>query len=447
MLPALVEVVIPFAVFVTIGVFAITLAVRTLPHPENEWIRTLLLASLLLRMAAASAFEMFRELRVFHEDAAGTEYIAMQIASAWRGEVAPFEYSRPNSGFVYIGAALYYVFGRFPVVLPFFNCIVGTLLVFFVYRLAVRFFHPAVGRRAAMFVGLMPSLILWSSVALKDTIVTLFLVIALSSCVSLKERLSFRAVVGIIIPLLAVQTIRFYIVYFMGFAIVVSLILDRGMSLVSGIYKQIFIVLATVALFVMVGTADRAESDLRYFSFEYASSYRYGMATTANSGFDADVDVSTPGKALTYMPVGVAHLLWAPFPWQMVSLRPLLAAPETILWWFMLPATIRGIAFAIRRRFSATSALLIFSVTLTCAYSLIHGNVGSAFRQRAQILVFLFIFSAAGIYLKKLRQAGYEPSLVLSADGREPAAETIAVSPPGVLASGGLNPRGERPRA
>jgi hypothetical protein len=231
------------------------------------------------------------------------------------------------------------------------------------------------------------------------------------------------------VPILAVQTIRFYMVYFMGFAIVVSLVLDRGMSFFTGVYKQIFVVLTVLALFVMVGTADRAESDLRYFSFEYASSYRYGMAISANSGFDADVDVSTPGKALAYLPVGVAHLLWAPFPWQMVSLRPLLAAPETILWWVMFPATLRGLVFAVRRRFSASSALLIFTITLTCAYSLIHGNVGSAFRQRAQILVFLFIFSAAGIYMKKLRKFGYDPAHVLSIEPAAPATTEIESTP------------------
>jgi hypothetical protein len=430
-----VDVVIPFAVFMSIGIFAVTMVSRTLPPDEGAWMRSLLLTSLLLRIAAATAFQLFPVLRVFHEDASGAEYFGMQIASVWRGEAPPFDYARPNNGFVFIGAALYYTFGRFAVVLPYFNCIVGTMIVFFIYRLAVRLFHPAVGRTVALLVGLMPSMVLWSSVALKDATVTLCLVIALSSCVDLKERLSLGAAVGIVLPILAVQSIRFYIVYFMGFAIVVSLVLDRGLGFLTGVYKQLFIVLSIIGLFVLAGTADRAESDLQLFSLEYASNYRYGMAVTANSGFDVDVDVSTPGKALAYLPIGVAHLLWAPFPWQMVSLRPLLAAPETILWWFMIPATARGIIFAVRNRFSATSALLIFSATLTCAYSLIHGNVGSAFRQRAQILVFLFIFSAAGIYVKKLRKLGYDPAQILQ-PGTAPTVQETDTGKPALASTG-----------
>ncbi len=420
------EVAFPFSIFLGLGLVAINLALRQLRDAERDWMRNLLLVSLLVRLMAASAFELFPSLRVFHEDAAGNEFVGQLIASMWKGDIPPFPYERPNPGFIYLGAALYFVFGRYPVVLPYFNCIVGTMLAFFIYRLAVRFFHPAVGRFSALLVGLMPSMILWSAVALKDAVVTLALIIALTSCVSLKERLSVQAVLGILVPLVSVYTIRFYMVYFMGFAIVVSLLLDRGLRFFTGVYKQIFVMVSAIALFALLGMSDRAESDLSYFSFEYASGYRHGMAATANSGFDADVDVSTPGKALAYLPIGVAHLLWAPFPWQLTSLRPLLAAPETILWWFMLPATIRGIAFAIRRRFSATSSLLIFSFTLTCAYSLIHGNVGSAFRQRAQILVFLFIFSAAGIHLKRLRKLGYDPDHVLAAGTPTSAVESVS---------------------
>lgn len=36
---------------------------------------------------------------------------------------------------------------------------------------------------------------------------------------------------------------------------------------------------------------------------------------------------------------------------------------------------------------------------LTLAYSVVQGNVGTAYRQRAQVLVFYFIFVAVGLVL------------------------------------------------
>ena len=406
---------IPLAIFLGIGLGLIQLAVRWLPPADREWMRALLVVALLLRLTVATTFVMFPSVRVFHEDADGQEFTGMLIASMWKGDYPPFPMADvPNVGFLYLAGGLYYVFGRFQPVLSYFNCIIGSLLVLLVYRLAVRFFHPAVGRLTAILVGLVPSMILWSSVGLKDVLVTTCLVIALTSCVSLKERVSPTAVAGILLPSLVILSVRFYMVYFLGFAIAASLIIERGSRFLTGFYKQLFLAVTVAGLFAILGLSDSGEQHMKYFSLEAASSYRRGMAISANSGFDAEVDVSTPENALAYLPVGIAHLLWAPFPWQMVSLRPLLAAPETIMWWFLFPSTMRGILLAIRRSFSSTSALLIFSATLTCAYSLIHGNIGSAFRQRAQILVFLFIFCSAGLYMKRLKKVGMNPEGVLN---------------------------------
>lgn len=47
------------------------------------------------------------------------------------------------------------------------------------------------------------------------------------------------------------------------------------------------------------------------------------------------------------------------------------------------------------------SPILIFTLMLTFAYSVFQGNVGTAYRQRAQLLVFYFIFVAVGFVLVK----------------------------------------------
>ena len=45
------------------------------------------------------------------------------------------------------------------------------------------------------------------------------------------------------------------------------------------------------------------------------------------------------------------------------------------------------------------SPMLIFTAMLSVAYSIFQGNVGTAYRQRAQLLVFYFIFAAVGLVL------------------------------------------------
>jgi Ca2+/Na+ antiporter len=60
-----------------------------------------------------------------------------------------------------------------------------------------------------------------------------------------------------------------------------------------------------------------------------------------------------------------------------------------------------GLWFSVRYRLRMISPILIFTVMLTFAYSAFQGNVGTAYRQRAQLLIFYFIFVAVGFVLIK----------------------------------------------
>ena len=99
--------------------------------------------------------------------------------------------------------------------------------------------------------------------------------------------------------------------------------------------------------------------------------------------------------------MGLVYLLFAPFPWQIVSLRQSLTLPEMGIWWASFPLLVLGFWFAVKYRLREMSPILIFTVMLTLAYSVFQGNVGTAYRQRAQLLVFYFIFVAVGFVLMK----------------------------------------------
>lgn len=421
---------VPLFIFVPLGLFIIFASTKHFPTGERSWVVTLLVGALFLRVTIATLFATFNQLRIYHMDAAGYESWGLYLASAWRGEVPNIPSTDVNTGYHQFAGLVYYVFGRYRINVSLVNAVLGTMLSLLVYNLAKKLFHHLVARRAALFVALMPSMVLWGSMALKDLPVTFCIVISLSSCVELKRKFTLTALLGTFLPALAIYPMRFYVVYFVVFAIALSLILDRSLNALTGVYRQIFVLAIFAGLFLLLGAAGQAESDAsQYMSLEYLSQYRRGMAESANSGFYADADISRPDTALMYLPIGMAHLLLAPFPWQMTSLGPLIAAPETIFWWTVVPATIRGIIFSIKNRFSESLPLLAFTATLTAAYSLMQGNVGAAFRQRAQILVFLFIFSALGTYLAKVRAAGLEPRLLLqNPEPEEPDAVPAATA-------------------
>jgi hypothetical protein len=258
-----------------------------------------------------------------------------------------------------------------------------------------------------------PSMILWSAIAVKDTTMTFLVIACLSACAELKRSFNPVWLLLTALPIAACQPIRFYMVYFLSFSVVTSLFMERGARLATAVPRQLMLVVFGIGLLVFVGVFGSAQAGAEQMTFERVSEFRQSMAASANSGFAVDTDVSTPGRALAFMPYGIIMLLFSPFPWQLSSMRATFALPEMMVWWWMIPSLWAGLRFVLKYRLTSCSPILLFAVTLTCAYSLMHGNVGSGFRQRAQIFVFLFIFAALGQFLKRAQARGVDQAMLL----------------------------------
>jgi hypothetical protein len=161
-----------------------------------------------------------------------------------------------------------------------------------------------------------------------------------------------------------------------------------------------------------------------YGDLEAVQRSRADLVRSANTGFGQDVDVSTASGALSAVPLGMAYLLFAPFPWQLASLRQSITLPEMVAWWVSFPLLAMGIWFTIKFRLRQALPILLFTTMLTLAYSIFQGNVGTAYRQRSQILVFYFIFVAVGAVLLKERQEDRQRRTLAEKQARVDAART-----------------------
>jgi hypothetical protein len=155
-------------------------------------------------------------------------------------------------------------------------------------------------------------------------------------------------------------------------------------------------------------------------TFERLQITREDQASLGRSGFGQEYDVSTPVGALSALPTGLIYLLFAPFPWAVSGLRQVLALPETLVWYALMPAFFRGLAFAIRKQLAAVLPIVVFAVTLTVAYALMQGNVGTAYRQRTQVTMFFFVFMAVGIVEKRRPRSAPTMAVDTAAVARRP---------------------------
>ena len=380
--------------------------------PERTFLLRLFVAGLFIRLAVGAIIYVAHFEDFFGADANTYDAFGQALMGAWHGDsYQAAEYQRFVSsgagawGMLYVVAGVYELIGRNMLAIQFICAAVGAATPAVVYFIAQHLFNNVrVSRLAALLTCFYPSLILWSSQALKDGIIVMVLVLSILATFRLMEKVSARYLVLLTVCLLGLLSLRFYIFYMMAAAVGGAFVIGVKAANAQNLVGR-FVAIAVIGLvFTWFGVTRYASTQLeRYGNLETVQRSRLDAAQSAESGFGKDVDVRTTGGALTAIPMGILYLLFAPFPWQLASLRQSLTLPEMIVWWLSFPMLVLGLWFAIKYRLRQVTPIVLFTTMLTLAYSLFQGNVGTAYRQRSQLLVFYFIFVAVGAVLLKER--------------------------------------------
>jgi len=201
--------------------------------------------------------------------------------------------------------------------------------------------------------------------------------------------------------LFSILSLRFYVFYMIVVAIAGGFLIGLQKITPTNFARQFIVILLMGVSLTYLGVTRYANAQLdRFGTLEAVQRSRADLAR-AGSGFGREVDVSTTEGAISTIPIGLIYLLFAPFPWQLASLRQSITLPEMIIWWLSFPLMVLGVWYSIKYRLRQISPILLFTTMLSIAYSVFQGNVGTAYRQRAQLLVFYFVFVAVGFVLLK----------------------------------------------
>lgn len=384
--------------------------IRRIPN-DGRYLLKLFLFALLIRVFIGTAIFVFNGQDFFGGDAWTYDYYGLQQLLAWGGDTsaqASVDHFVGTGfasawGMLYIVGGIYSMIGRNMLAIQLFNGVLGAATAPIIFLCAEHVFNNRnVARVAGFAVAFYPSLVLWSSQGLKDGPTVFFLALSILATLKLGQKLSIRYLAVMLLSLVGVLAFRFYIFYMMLAAIVGAFVIGMKAITAQSMARQFVVVLVIGLAFTYFGITRYATAQFEtYGNLEQLNRSRQNLSSSANSGFGQDVDVSTTSGALTTIPTGLVYLLFAPFPWQLGSLRQSLTLPEMVAWWAAFPLLILGIWFSLKYRLRQMSPILIFTSMLTLAYSVFQGNVGTAYRQRAQLLVFYFIFVAVGAILVK----------------------------------------------
>lgn len=375
---------------------------------EKEFITTVFLAALLIRLAFGVFIHSYELRQFFGGDALTYDFNGWRLVEYWTSSVTTDDMALqrarsmtgPGWGMNYLVGGIYYLIGRNILAAQSFCAVFGAATAPMIYFCASRMFsNKRVAKISAISVAVFPSFIIWSSQLMKDGLIIFLLVLAMTMVLTLQEKFNYAALLLLVFAMFGIFSLRFYIFYMVVLAVGGSFVMGVTESAQSMARRAAVLILLGIGL-TYLGVIRNASLDFeRFGSLERIQTSRQDLAESAESGFGEDVDVSTPAGAISALPIGFLYLMFAPFPWEMSNFRQTITLPEVLVWWSLMPFLVAGIVYAVRHRLRKSVPVLVFSLMLVLAYSIFQGNVGTAYRQRTQIQVFLFIFIAVGITL------------------------------------------------
>jgi hypothetical protein len=401
------------AIVIMTALTAVLLPLLARNAAEPNFVFRLFFVALLVRIVVGLLIYVFGLQDFFGGDALTYDFRGGMLADYWHGFIPEdSEYidriasaSGSGWGMHYLVAAIYYVGGKNQLAAQAFCWVFGAAIGPVVYICAYRIYkNTRVARFAGIMTAFFPAFVIWSSQLMKDGLIIFLLVVVMIAILELQEKFRYEWLALLVFAMFGIMSLRFYIFYMVAIAVVGSFIIGLSNSPGAIIRRTGILIIMGLGL-TYFGVLRSASIDIeRFGSLEMLQRSRLDLAQRGESGFGQDVDVSTSEGAISAVPIGFAYLMFAPFPWQATSLRQAIALPEVMVWWLMIPMLIGGIIYTIRHRLREAFPVLLFALMLTLAYSIFQGNVGTAYRQRTQIQVFLFIFVAVGWVLRRERK-------------------------------------------
>jgi hypothetical protein len=381
---------------------------------DRKFLLRVFVSGVLIRVFVGTLIYFFHWQEFFGGDALTFDFFGNALLHVWEGQtqymraVDVFSSNGAGSGWgmLYLVATVYKIVGQNMLATQYVNCVIGSATGPIAYLISIEIFpNKRIARICALMAAFFPSLVLWSCQGLKDGPIILLLTVSMLATLKLGEKFSLKYVGTLVLSLFCLLTLRFYVFYIVVIAVTAAFILGRRQLTAQSFARQMVVIILIGLGLGYFGVSRYASQQFETFaSAEQLQRMRLDASTTAASGFAENVDVSTASGALSTVPLGLTYLLLAPFPWQLATLRQAITLPEMLIWWSSIPLLVLGAWFTIKHRLREIAPIIIFTSLLTLTYSIMQGNVGTAYRQRAQLLVFYFFFVAVGFVLIRERR-------------------------------------------
>jgi len=364
-------------------------------HDEKEkrYLLSIFIFALLLRILVSMLIHNLLPPGWFAPDEPGILYNGMRIAEYWSGTSSL--YIKVN-GVRFFAASVFYLFGYKPDILFLFVNFLGALTVLNIYFITRRLFNEQSAKYSSLIIAVLPSIVLWTSLPLKDPYSAFFISSIIHLTLRVKERFRINNVLLIIFLIAMVGFVRSYLLFIVLLAVGFVFIPYRKETFLKNIIVTFIIAIAFAAIL----SSHEARNVPTYKSesaFQTLQQTRKGFYQ-GGSKILGNIDVSNPVNAFMYLP---SMFFLAPFPWDITgSMIHNLATAEGLIWYYFFYYAIKGIIRSLKDGNFDTIPVLVIIAVLSTAYALAITNLGAMYRFRAQVSIFMIVFTGYGLYLR-----------------------------------------------
>lgn len=391
------------ATLLFLGGLGLGASLLAVPSGERRMVAAMFGAGLGLRAVAAVVIYHWNPL-FFSLDQLGYFRQGAAMAARWHaqggGPSFDWLFSRPGNYYADMWGVLSYYVGPSELALRIAMGVVGAYTAVRIYLLGKEVFGPRVGIWAGWLCIGWPSLIIWSAQGLRDPLLVWLYCEAGLGVIRICRGRAWRGCAGIAAAIYGCTLLRPYSAVVMGLGCSLGLVLALGRGQRGGK----LVAVATAGLILLAcGFGFLGADFVGATGMETLVDVHHGFQE-GGSSFGASADLSSYSTAVRYLPLGLAYFVFAPFPWQTGSALQMSTMLERPLWYVILVLFAYGVVVTMRRRGIEGLAELAIPIPMALLYGLVVANVGTAYRDRAQVLPFVFIYAVEGALAWRARR-------------------------------------------
>ena len=380
---------------IVLGVSFLIVWMFSRKHPQ---FRTILLVAIALRGLLALIHYFVFPLPDSQADAVMFENLARDWSKAgWSSLLTHWQ-----SGallYSWLLTLLYLLFGPSALMAQALNVLLGTFIVYLVWRIALEISGVRVARAAAWIICFFPTLNLYSAITMREVIIVFFFLLGLLCSIRWLRKKQFLDFLGAAFSFFAAESFHMGILpslFLLGICSLALTIVDLRHRAFS--FKNLAELAVIFLMVFFIFTTGWGMEKVGLFEGGIASQQeRYAIGRAA---YLTNLTARNVWDLIWQAPIRIAYFLFAPFPWMVTSRLDYLGLFDALLYLVLAVGVIWSFVRQCTRK-QPTLVIMLFVLAFwaveVATFAITTSNYGAAVRHRAKFVPVL-ISLATGVF-------------------------------------------------